>query len=98
MGHSMRAMAQSVLDLSDRLLRGEASVRDIRPFAAAGDLEEVVEGVEFLPSFANVSASSTDEGLCLVDTGSQAQPKRVHDQIRRWSDLPLHTAVYSHGH
>jgi alkyl sulfatase BDS1-like metallo-beta-lactamase superfamily hydrolase len=61
-------------------------------------LEEVTDGVAFLPTFANVSAFSTDDGLFLVDTGSEMFASTIHRQIREWTDKPLHTAVYSHGH
>ena len=87
-----------VLDVADRLWRGEASVEDHHPFAPRGGLVEVAAGCAFVPSFANVSAVATDEGLVLVDTGSQLFARQVVDELRRWSDRPVHTAVYSHGH
>jgi alkyl sulfatase BDS1-like metallo-beta-lactamase superfamily hydrolase len=51
-----------------------------------------------VPSFANVSAFSTVEGLVLVDTGSTFVAQAVHSTLRGWSPLRLHTAIYSHGH
>lgn len=45
-----------------------------------------------------MSAFETDEGLVLVDTGGIVIAETVHGQIRAWSDAPLHTAIYSHGH
>jgi alkyl sulfatase BDS1-like metallo-beta-lactamase superfamily hydrolase len=54
--------------------------------------------VAFVPSFANVSALRTDEGLVLVDTGSAPLAQHVHSTLRTWDRSPLHTAVYSHGH
>ena len=65
--------------------------------APTGGIEEVADGVAFVPSFANVSAFATDDGLVLVDTGSEFTAGHVHEQVRRWSPA-LHTAVYSHGH
>ena len=50
------------------------------------------------PSFANVSALSTDDGLVLVDTGSAPLARMVHGKVREWSPDRLNTAVYSHGH
>ena len=41
---------------------------------------------------------ATDDGLFLVDTGSEFMAAKIHGQIREWTDAPLHTAVYSHGH
>lgn len=91
-------MATSVLDLADRLWRGEAAIEDHHPLTPTSELTEVAAGTVFLTSFANVSAFATDAGLVLVDTGSQFHAQVVHKLVRGWSPLPLHTAVYSHGH
>ena len=45
-----------------------------------------------------MTAFETDEGLVLVDSGGLLIASAVHEQIRAWSDQPLHTAIYSHGH
>ncbi|HWG93467.1 MAG TPA: MBL fold metallo-hydrolase, partial [Mycobacteriales bacterium] len=88
----------SVLDTADRLWRGELDISDTHPFAVLGEVEEVADGVAFVPSFANVSALRTGDGLVLVDTGSAPLAEHVHGQVRRWDAGRLHTAVYSHGH
>jgi alkyl sulfatase BDS1-like metallo-beta-lactamase superfamily hydrolase len=87
-----------VLELADRLWRGEIAIEDNHPFAPRGGVVEVTPGCAFIPSFANVSAVATDDGLVLVDTGSQLFARMVLDELRRWSDARVHTAVYSHGH
>jgi alkyl sulfatase BDS1-like metallo-beta-lactamase superfamily hydrolase len=87
-----------VLDLVDRLWRGELSIADRHPFAETGGLEELADGTAFVPSFANVSAFATGDGLVLVDTGSKMFARSVHAEVRRWRGDRLHTAVYSHGH
>ena len=88
----------SILQLAEDLWTGAQSIEDIHPLSIVGEAEEVADGVAFVPSFANVSAVSTDEGLVFVDTGSAPFAQHVHDTIRRWSDQPMHTAVFSHGH
>ncbi len=88
----------TVLELADQLWRGEVSIEDAHPFSLIGEAEEVADGVAFVPSFANVSALRTDDGLVLVDTGSQPLAQHVHRTLRTWDTSPLHTAVYSHGH
>ena len=90
--------SQNVLDTADALWRGEISIEDHHPFAPSGDLVEVADGCAFVPSFANVSAFTTDAGLLLVDTGSQFFARTVHASIRTWTSARLDTAVYSHGH
>lgn len=86
------------LDYADRLWRGVDTIESGHQLFAQSGLEEVTDGVAFLPTFANVSALSTDDGLFLVDTGAEMMASIIHGQIREWSTKPLHTAVYSHGH
>ncbi len=90
-----------VLTTADRLWRGET--RTTRGHVAAALMErprvaEVADGVAFVPTFANVSAIDTDDGLVLVDTGSTFVARQVHGALRSWTTSRLHTAVYSHGH
>ena len=91
-------MSLDVLEISDRLWRGELQIEDVHPFSLLGDVEELADGVAFVPSFANVSALRTADGLVLVDTGSAPLAEHVHRTLRTWDAAPLHTAVYSHGH
>ena len=84
------------LEVAERLWQGEQV--SFHPFSRLGGLVEPAEGVAFVPSFANVSAFATEEGLVCIDTGSAALARQVHTEIRGWSDNRLHTAVYSHGH
>jgi alkyl sulfatase BDS1-like metallo-beta-lactamase superfamily hydrolase len=87
-----------ILDLADKLWRGETTVEQTHPFSLIGEAQEVADGVAFVPSFANVTAVRTDDGLVLVDTGSAPLAQHVHSTLRGWDGSPLHTAVYSHGH
>lgn len=91
-------MTIDLLDLADRIWRGEATVEDHNPFAISSDLVEIAARTGFVASFANVSAFLTDDGLVLVDTGSPFLAGRVHEAIRGWSPDRLNTAIYSHGH
>jgi glyoxylase-like metal-dependent hydrolase (beta-lactamase superfamily II) len=91
-------MAEDVLDLADRLWRGEVGPGQYHPVGHTGGLAEITDGVAFVPSFANVSAFVTDDGLVLVDTGSAPLASVIHQELRRWTPAALHTAVYSHGH
>ncbi len=91
-------MADDVLELADRLWRGALGPGEYHPVGHTGGLAEIDEGVAFVPSFANVSAFVTGDGLVLVDTGSAPLAPVIHAELRRWSDARLKTAVYSHGH
>jgi alkyl sulfatase BDS1-like metallo-beta-lactamase superfamily hydrolase len=87
-----------ILDVADRLWRGEIAIEEAHPFAPRGSVAEVADGCAFVPSFANVSAIATDDGLVLVDTGSQLFARMALEELRRWSTDRVDTAVYSHGH
>ena len=90
-------MSGDVLDLADRLWRGDIPA-SYHPVSHLGGLAEICAGVAFVSSFANVSAFSTQDGLVLVDTGSSFAADAVHTELRRWTGQRLATAVYSHGH
>jgi glyoxylase-like metal-dependent hydrolase (beta-lactamase superfamily II) len=87
-----------ILDLADRLWRGEAQTSEFHPVGHLGGLVEICDGVAFAPAFANVTAIATGDGLVLIDTGSAFAARAIHDDLRRWTTERLHTAVYSHGH
>ncbi|MGD0378575.1 MAG: alkyl sulfatase dimerization domain-containing protein [Acidimicrobiales bacterium] len=92
-------MVQDVLELADKLWRGDIDTAELHPVSGfTGGLVEVVPGAAFVPSFANVSALTTDDGLVLVDTGSSFVAEAVHEALRGWSAQRLNTAIYSHGH
>jgi alkyl sulfatase BDS1-like metallo-beta-lactamase superfamily hydrolase len=87
-----------MLDLADRLWRGEEGIDDHHPVGFSHALEQVADRTAFVASLANVSVFETDDGLVLLDTGGFLVAPWVHEQVRGWSQAPLHTAIYSHGH
>ncbi len=91
-------MVTDLLALADQLWRGELDTREHHPFAHHDALAEPADRTGFVASFANVTALRTDEGLVLVDTGSSLLSGAAHDTIRRWSDDPASTVVFTHGH
>jgi len=84
-----------LLALAEQVWRGEERYH---PFRGTGSRAEVATGVLFVHGFSNVAAISTDAGLVLVDTGAVALADVMHDAVRSWSPLALHTAVFTHGH
>lgn len=46
----------------------------------------------------NVTLVDTDDGLVVIDSGSHTTAANVHKAIRAWSDKPIHTVIYTHGH
>jgi alkyl sulfatase BDS1-like metallo-beta-lactamase superfamily hydrolase len=84
-----------VLALAERVWRGED---DYHPFRGAGTWCEIGDGIAFVNGFSNVNGVATDDGLVLVDTGMYALVDVMHAAVREWSQQPLHTAVFTHGH
>src|SRR5258708_19823676 len=92
-------MTDTVLDLADRVWKGEVDIGDVHPVTAMqGGLVEVAPGVAFIPTFGNVSASSTVAGLVLFDCGHSLVAAQAREQLRGWSQARVDTIVFTHGH
>lgn len=87
-----------VRDLAERLWTEQDTTEGLHPFTVLLGLEEFEQGLAFLSSFANVTVVETGEGLVLIDTGSFFLAESNHSNIREWSNAPVHSAVYTHGH
>jgi alkyl sulfatase BDS1-like metallo-beta-lactamase superfamily hydrolase len=91
-------MSEYLLELSDKLWRGEVSAAELHPVVVNSDLDEVAPGIAFIPAFGSVCAFTVGDELLLVDTGNRFLARRNFERVRGWTDLPLTTAVYTHGH
>jgi len=87
-----------IVELADRMWRGDKSAPTGHPLTAIDGIAEIADGAAFLPAFGNCSVFSTGDGLFMVDTGSAILAEKMHAEIRRWSPDRLNCAVYSHGH
>ncbi|HVV66346.1 MAG TPA: alkyl sulfatase dimerization domain-containing protein [Rhizomicrobium sp.] len=67
-------------------------------FYWTGGPVEVAPRVWFASQFSGCTAFETDEGLLLVDTGTRQFAPAIAQMLRRKTDAPVHTAVYTHGH
>ena len=67
-------------------------------FFGGGDPVLAAPRTWFIPSFANVAAFETDEGLLLIDAGMRVMGPAIYASIRARSQLPLNTVVFTHGH
>ena len=63
-----------------------------------GEPCEIAPDVFMYPAFVNTYAVKTPAGLLLVDPGFGHASETIREAVRAWSDAPLHTAVYTHGH
>ncbi len=87
-----------LLALSERVIdhgeyEGPGSVNRITT-----ELSEVADGIAVVESFSHVVAVATDEGLALFDTSLDALAPACLASLRGWSDAPVRTIVYTHGH
>jgi len=67
-------------------------------FALYADPHEVAPDVLIHPVFVNSYAVRLPAGILLIDPGFEHNSRAVLEAVRTWSDAPLHTAVYTHGH
>eukprot|EP00002_Diphylleia_rotans_P021509 TRINITY_DN4183_c0_g1_i1.p1 TRINITY_DN4183_c0_g1~~TRINITY_DN4183_c0_g1_i1.p1 ORF type:complete len:480 (+),score=95.26 TRINITY_DN4183_c0_g1_i1:189-1628(+) len=63
-----------------------------------GASSEAFGSVLFVQTFANITVIDTEEGLVLVDVGSNYYCNEIHREIRNWSKKPIHSIIYTHGH
>ena len=49
-------------------------------------------------TFANSNVIETSEGLVMIDCGTAQNAPRIYNMIRKLTDKPLHTVIYTHGH
>jgi glyoxylase-like metal-dependent hydrolase (beta-lactamase superfamily II) len=69
-----------------------------RGFFGGGDPVEIAPRTLFVPTLANSASLLTDEGIVMVDCGVRLVGPQIHAAVRAWTDAPLHTVVFSHGH
>lgn len=84
-----------LLELAEDLWAGTARYH---PFRDVGERCEVADRTLFVHGFANSAVLATDDGLVVVDSGSQAASGAIHTSVRGWSALPADTVVFTHGH
>lgn len=72
---------------------------------AVAEVREKTEVIEMGPGawlirfpIVNVALFETSAGLVLVDAGYRAAGPALLDAVRKLSDKPLHTVIYTHGH
>ncbi len=93
------AYADDLLERSARLADGEQTTWDPRSTNPIDfGLADFGDGVALVASFSHVVALAGRDGLTLVDTSAPMLAEGVLASLRRWSDAPVDTLVYTHGH
>ncbi len=63
-----------------------------------GELRELTDGIAMVEAFSHVIAFRTEAGLAVFDTSSEQFAPRVIAALGRWTNEPVDTIVYTHGH
>ncbi len=97
-GQASGGVATELLEASSRyidegIFEGAASVSPID-----GRLADFGNGMALVLSFSHVIAVEDGDGLALVDTSTAALAPRALAALQTWSDAPVRTIVYTHGH
>lgn len=77
--------------------------RSIDPYAInmfVDEIEttEVADNTYYCAGFSGVTAFETSEGLVLIDTGLSVTSATMAEALREYTEAPVHTAIYTHGH
>jgi len=62
------------------------------------DPHEVAPGVLLFSNFVNNYAVTLDDQLVVIDPGFEHLALVFHEAVRQWTQAPLKTVVYTHGH
>ena len=89
-------MSEHPLELSARLI--DTGVIDAHPNRITQELSELGDGVAIIESFSHVVAVDTGDGVVCFDSSGAQSGRQVVESLRGWSDDPVHTLVYTHGH
>jgi glyoxylase-like metal-dependent hydrolase (beta-lactamase superfamily II) len=76
---------------------GDRSPSEAKFFWTGGPVQ-VAPDTWFASVGSGVTAFATGEGLVLVDAGTRLFGPDMAERIRDRTDLPVHTAIYTHGH
>jgi glyoxylase-like metal-dependent hydrolase (beta-lactamase superfamily II) len=69
-----------------------------RGFFGGGEPKEMAPRTFHVPTMANSASLVTDDGIVMVDCGVVQVGPYIHEKVRAYTDAPLHTVIYSHGH
>ena len=89
-------MSEHPLQLSARLI--DSGIVDTPPNRITQELTELADGVALIESFSHVVLIDTGAGLVAFDSSGAFTGREVVESMRAWSDEPVHTLVYTHGH
>ena len=91
-----RPAVADLLALSARIIDSGATDQPVNRITQ--ELSEVGDGIAVIESFSHCVLLTTPDGLVAFDASSPLTGSRVVESLRGWSDSPVRTLVYTHGH
>ena len=88
----------SVRELAERAWSGDLAGSEVHPGRALVGFEAFGERLGFMSAFSNALVLDTDAGLVFIDTSSLFHADALYEAVRAWSERPVHTGIYTHGH
>ena len=85
-----------LLDLSARIIDSGNADEPVNRITQ--ELSEVADGIGFVESFSHSVVVRTGDGLLVFDASGAPTGPAVVQAIRGWSNEPVDTLVYTHGH
>ncbi len=87
-----------ILEFAEALWNGDTDTFAHHPISAPFGVERVAAGTWFIKGFANTIVRETDNGLVIIDPAASMDHEYKFKKVRSVTTLPLHTAVFTHGH
>ncbi len=92
-------MSDEIVNDTDNIDKAVGGSVFERFFTGRNEASYVAPGTLFMTAnYVNLIVFETSEGLVMVDTGMEEAGEAVYNEIRKQTDAPLHTVVFTHGH
>lgn len=91
-------MTETLLERSARYIDGEIYEGRQANNPMDTSFHQVADDIGLVCAFSHVWARRTDAGLVVFDTSLAPFGRPAVDALRRWTDAPFSTVVYTHGH
>lgn len=85
-----------LLDRSDRYVDSGTIDGPVEELSL--ELDELTDDIAMVDGFSHVVSVRTSAGLVVFDTSMPWATQRALSSLRGWSNDPVHTLVYTHGH
>lgn len=74
------------------------AIRRVKNDELVMEAKEVTDRTYYKDIFGSTTAFETNEGIVLVDTGLRGFAQIQAEILRKYTNAPIHTAIYTHGH